>query len=62
MCYIEAWTPEDYESADADYDEDERDESSVGWDNDINYAITARLYRRFDANNGTNWERIRGCK
>jgi hypothetical protein len=59
MCYIEAWTPEDYVSADADYDEDS-DPEETDW-NELNHVLTTNsLYNNFDANYGTNWDRIRG--
>lgn len=61
MCYIEAWTPEDYDSVDADYDEDEK-EVEANWDDDSHIKTTNSLYHSFDANYGTNWDRIRYCK
>lgn len=63
MCYIEAWTPEDYDSVDANYDEDDPDpESNTDWNLDEHHDTASKLYKYFDANYGTNWERIRECK
>lgn len=61
MCYIEAWTPEDYVSVDADYDDDKEIEEA-DWNDQDHIGTTNSLYDSFDANYGTNWDRIRGCK
>jgi hypothetical protein len=61
MCYIEAWTPEDYISTDVDYDNDE-DSEEADWEDEKHTSTANRLYKYFDANYGTNWERIRDCK
>jgi hypothetical protein len=59
MCYVEAWTPEDYVSTDVDYDEDS-DPEETDW-NELKHVLTTNsLYNNFDANYGTNWDRIRG--
>lgn len=63
MCYVEAWTPEDYDSVDADYnDEDPEPKSYTDWNKDVHCDTTSKLYKYFDANYGTSWERIRECK
>jgi hypothetical protein len=61
MCYIEAWTPEDYDSVDADYDDDEKEVES-DWKDQDHIGTTNSLYNSFDANYGTNWDRIRESK
>jgi hypothetical protein len=61
MCYIEAWTPEDYDSVDADYDDDEK-EVETNWKDQDHIGTTNSLYNSFDANYGTNWDRIRESK
>ena len=61
MCYIEAWTPEDYDSVDADYDNDEV-ETEADWNDQDHIGTTTSLYNSFDANYGTNWDRIRESK
>ena len=49
-CYIDVWTPEDFQSvADNPLTDDECIE------------IVARLEDSFDANNGVNWDTIRGA-
>ena len=61
MCYIEAWTPEDYDSVDADYDDDKEIEEA-DWNDQDHIGTTNALYDSFDANIGTNWDRIRDSK
>jgi hypothetical protein len=61
MCYIEAWTPEDYDSVDADFDDDEKEVES-DWKDQDHIGTTNSLYDSFDANYGTNWDRIRESK
>lgn len=58
MCYIEAWTPEDYVSAANQGNEDE-DSTPVDWNDPDHEAVADRLSRHFDANIGTNWDRVR---
>ena len=60
MCYVEAWTPEDYISANVDYDNDE-DPEEADWEDEQHLSTATSLYKYFDANYGTNWERIREC-
>lgn len=62
MCYIEAWTPEDYVStAFQDIEEGEAKEVPADWNDEDHQATTEKLYDTFDANYGTNWERLREC-
>ena len=46
QCYIEAWTPGDYE---------------MDWDNPSAIAVSERLYYDFDASVGTNWETVQAA-
>lgn len=50
-CYVEAWTPTDF----ADPGEDRPWSVTVEESHDVVY----KLEKHFDANNGTNWERVR---
>jgi hypothetical protein len=61
MCYIEAWTPEDYVSTDVDYDNDE-DLEEANWNGLDHVLTTNKLYNSFNANYGTNWDRIKNSK
>lgn len=57
MCYIEAWTPEDFVRS-LDGEDEEYEDTKLNW-NDPNYiSISNELYDGFDANYGTNWTRI----
>lgn len=47
MCFISAWTPEDYK---------------VGWKSKEAIAISDKLGRSFDANLGINWDTIQSVK
>lgn len=49
MVYLEAWTPDDFI---------ERPEP-VDWNHHLHEITADNLYHHFDANYGTNWERIR---
>lgn len=51
MVYIEAWTPEDFVDAD--------DEPAVDWNHPFHEITADNLRRHFDAEIGTNWDRIR---
>jgi hypothetical protein len=61
MCYLEAWTPEDfnYASALAEFPDEGFDESAVDWNDPDHEAVADRLSRHFDANIGTSWGRVR---
>lgn len=52
MCYIESWVPEDFAS---DYGSDD---GLVDWNDPRWVDVVGSLERSFDANHGTNWERI----
>ena len=43
MCYIEAWTPEDFQTE---------------WNSDDSLRVAGALEDGFDANIGTHWDRI----
>ena len=47
MVYIEAWTPVDFD---------------VDWNSEQAEHMASRLYDRFDANYGTNWDDIHDAK
>ncbi len=51
MCYIEAWTPEDF-----DMERGEGD--STNWGQRIWTRVASRLSHEFDAERGTNWARV----
>jgi hypothetical protein len=71
MCYVEAWTPEDFAIAndpasDPDWVTDvEHPEvmhiTSVDWTDDRHLETANKLEHNFDANEGTNWERVGYC-
>jgi len=46
MCYIEAWTPEDFNTSLA---------TNLNWEDDTCIEIAQELYDSFDANDGTSW-------
>ena len=48
MVYIEAWTPEDFSMNSGD-----------DWNRIEHIDAAAKLYDTFDANFGTNWDRVR---
>ena len=55
MVYVECWTPEDFSVA------EDGDESSepVDWNDPKHIEASDCLSHYFDANYGTNWERVR---
>lgn len=60
MVYIEAWTPDDFVFS--TYDDDDAEltaQPSCEWKNPEHVAVAQRLAHKFDANEGTNWERLR---
>ena len=50
MCHIEAWTPDDFRTM-------SRKSPSL-WGNVYHLETVANLERNFDAEQGTNWDRI----
>jgi hypothetical protein len=54
MCYIEAWTPEDFAFMKSKIDKTEKYE--LNW-NTWNF-VAEKLYETFDANQGTNWHKV----
>lgn len=48
MVYLEAWTPNDFVDAPV-----------VDWNHPFHETTVDNLYRHFDAEIGTNWDRIR---
>jgi hypothetical protein len=54
MVYIETWCPDDFAHPDGDLDEGD----AVDWKDDKWEDVAELLFRRFDANNGTNWMTI----
>lgn len=63
MVYVEAWTPEDFVFAAADGDTDDeavlQELSSEEWANPDHVHTANALAEGFDANDGTNWDRLR---
>ena len=55
MVYLEAWTPEDF-SVDEDGD---ASPDPVDWNDPAHIATADNLDHYFDANYGTNWDRVR---
>lgn len=53
MCYLEAWTPEDF-----DVDGNGEPKEEVDWNERRWRRIAARLGHEFDASIGTNWDRV----
>jgi|688.fasta_scaffold1535830_2 hypothetical protein len=55
MVYLEAWTPDDFV-----VDEDGNGSPEpVDWNDSAHIATADNLDRHFDAEYGTNWERVR---
>jgi hypothetical protein len=54
MVYLEAWTPEDFGVHDGDGDPE-----PVDWNHPFHEITADNLRRHFDAEYGTNWERVR---
>ena len=50
MCYIEAWTPDDFRTMGR--------KSPSSWNEAHHEQTAANLEHTFDANLGTNWDRI----
>ncbi len=66
MCYIEAWTPDDYVSAVEHGTKEQKEAFSeqlqgADWTDERYVDTTISLARGLDANHGTNWERLRDC-
>ena len=63
MVYVEIWTPDDF--IEASQDEDQRlshggDEGKpVDWNDPLHEITASNLFDNFDANVGTNWDRVR---
>lgn len=55
MCYIESWTPGDFVSTSGDGTGD------ANWTAKKHLATAGSLEHHFDAEHGTNWERIRNA-
>jgi hypothetical protein len=54
MVYVECWTPDDFV-----VDEDGNSPDIVDWNHPLHETTADNLYRHFDANYGTNWDRVR---
>lgn len=54
MCYLEAWTPEDFDLDDSGSPKDEADWTARRWK-----RVASRLGHEFDASVGTNWVRVK---
>ena len=60
MCYVEAWTPDDFDAA-VSMRSGEGEALPADW-GDPKHLETARLLdRRFDAETGTFWYRVADC-
>jgi hypothetical protein len=53
MCYVEAWTPDDF-----DRDDDGGERENVDWGTRLWKRVAARLDFEFDAEVGTHWGRV----
>jgi len=51
MVYFEAWTPDDFEV-----------DSKVDWNDSRHVETVDELNHTFDANFGTNWDRVRDAR
>ena len=60
MCYIEAWTPDDFvcNAATGKDDEEDGEASAADWEDPAHVGVAENLYDSFDANLGTNWDAI----
>jgi hypothetical protein len=57
MCFIDAWTPDDYEFALAMNEEPDAElEENANWSDDRYAWATFMIHKRKDANNGIDWE------
>ncbi len=54
MVYLEAWTPDDFV-----FDESGNTPEPVDWNHPFHQITVDNLRRHFDAEYGTNWERVR---
>jgi hypothetical protein len=54
MVYLEAWTPDDFV-----VDEDGNSPAPVDWNHPFHEITADNLHRHFDAEIGTNWDRIK---
>lgn len=59
-CYIESWTPEDYSSVNHDIENEDADIDypEPNWSDELWVNVSNKLEHDFDANNGTNWNRL----
>lgn len=53
MCYLEAWTPEDF-----CLDENNEAKDDIDWSERRWKRMASRLGHEFDASIGTNWDRV----
>jgi hypothetical protein len=58
-CYIECWTPEDYSSIKHDLENENIDYPETNWSDELWINVSNKLDHDFDANNGTNWDRLK---
>lgn len=60
MCYIESWNPNDWQQYLTPERVEEEDEHllSADWHEPIHCEIAAHLTRYFDAQHGTDWNRL----
>jgi len=64
-CYIECWTPEDYSSIKHDLENENENENEnidypeTNWSDELWINVSNKLEHDFDANNGTNWDRLK---
>ena len=64
-CYIECWTPEDYSSIKHDLENENENENEnidypeSNWSDELWINVSNKLEHDFDANNGTNWDRLK---
>lgn len=55
MVYLEAWTPDDF----VVYEDGDGSPEPVDWNDPAHLTTADNLDRHFDANYGTNWDRVR---
>ncbi len=58
MCYIEAWTPEDYFMMKHKDQNIEDIQDKLNWNDEEWVQVSEKLYDTFDANHGTNWHKL----
>ena len=56
MVYLEAWTPDDFVF---DLNKERDTPAPVDWNHPFHEITADNLYRHFDAEIGTNWDRVR---